>query len=216
MKKIIFVAILILAMQILASCQWRSNIQKSSNNLSNNQISDNHSKKEGGDYLPKSYTSEDKFLTWLESQRNFDEKYRRLFAIDKVRFKLKTIPEGYNLNSISVQMNLVTYSYKMGNAEVYLKFQYDTIHYYDIDKGSISKTFEQTMHNFDKIVQKDNRTYYVGYPKTLHDEVFRGSVVWNIDNYRCAVYTVGIGSFDDSIIEYCDYEKVPLNMRSGT
>ena len=210
MKKIIFVVILILALQILASCQWGSNPQNSSNNWSNDTISQSQSKTEEVCYLPTTYSSEEKFLTWLDSQEKFDEKYRRLFAIDKVRFKAKKIPEGYNLSSINVQMNMVTYSYKKAGEEVYMKFQYETMHYFDIDEGSKSKTFEQTMHNFDKVIQKANINHYIGYPSTLHDEVFRGDVNWNIDNYRCAIYTVGIKSFDDSIINYCEFEKVPL------
>jgi len=161
-------------------------------------------------YIPTSYATEEEFLTWLESQEKFDEKYRRLFATDKVRFKFKKIPEGYNLSSISVQMNLVTYHYKKADEEVYMYFQYSTIHYFDIDEGSKSKTFEQKVEYFDQKVQKDNIAYYIGYPKTLHDEVLRGAVNWNIDNYRCTIYTVGIKSFDESIIDYCKFEKVPL------
>ena len=203
MKKIIFAVILILALQIITSCQFKFNT---------NTISQKYSETYDGpaDYLPTTYSSEEKFLTWLDSQEKFDEKYRRLFAMDKVRFKPKKIPEGYNLSSISVQMNMVEYSYKKTDEEVYMHFQYETIHYFDIDEKSKSRTFEQTMHNYDKVIQKNNRNYYVKYPHTLHDEVPGGHIIWNIDNYRCAIYTVGIKSFDDSIIDYCEFEKVPL------
>ena len=203
MKKTIFTIILILALQILTSCQFKFNT---------NTISQKYSETYDGpaDYLPTTYSSEEKFLTWLDSQEKFDEKYRRLFAMDKVRFKAKKIPEGYNFSSISVQMNMVTYSYKKADEEVYMKFQYETIHYFDIDKESKSKTFEQTMKNDDKKIQKDNKVYYVMYPKTVNDDILRGHIIWNIDNYFCAIYTRGIKSYDDSIFDYCEFEKVPL------
>ena len=197
MKKILFIAVLIIAIQILPGCRLGSNPQ---NQSQTGEIC----------YFPTTYSSEEEFLTWLESQEKFDEEYQSLFATDKVRFKPKKIPEGYKLDSISVQTNLVTYSYKKVDEEVYIKFQYYTKHYFDVDEKSKSLTFEQTMHNYNEIKEKDTRSYYVRYPQTVHDEVLRGSIIWNIDNYKCAIYTAGIESYDDSIFEYCDYEKVPL------
>ena len=211
MKKTIFLIVLMIAMLILPGCQWGYNPQTKAYGWLSDTISQIESEyRDPGSYLPTTYSSEEEFLTWLESQETFDVKYRRLFAIDKVRFKPQKIPEGYGFCAISVMMNQVTYCYKKTDEEVYLHFHCETVHYSDVDEDSRSKTFDQTMDHYDEIIQKNNTTYYVGYPRALHDKVMRGSIVWNIDNYRCAVYTIGINSFHESIIEYCDYEKVPL------
>ncbi len=203
MKKILFIAVLIIAIQILPGCQLVSNPQNQSH-------PQNQSQTEELCYFPTTYSSEEEFLTWLESQKKFDEKYQNLFATDKVRFKPQKIPEGYKLDSISAQINLVEYSYKKIDEEVYFKFSYQTIHYFDITEKSKSQTFEQTLHGHDKKITKNNIDYYIMYPKTVNDDVLRGQIIWNIDNYQCAIYTAGIESYDDSIFEYCEFEKVPL------
>ena len=114
------------------------------------------------------------------------------------------------MHYISVYRHIVTYIYKKVDDEVYIDFEYEIIYYFDTDEKNKLKTFEQTMHNYDEIKENDTRIYYVKYPRIQNDDVKRGHIFWNIDNYSCRIYTKGIESYDDSFFEYCEFEKVPL------